>query len=1107
LAQGKTIFFDIEAGGLKADLSSIYSISAQAESGKGIHSQSWYANPEKGTYWSQWTKRMIWDRIKKKQREETLQITSEKQLLRSFTNYLSQQEKGTTLAGWNIGLDIREQTLTNNVTGYDIPFMLRRAKKYGMHEELASQLSKFNIRDIGAEYAYKTATEVSKDKLGIVNPELAAGAKKYHQIGMHLRDWGPKGASESARLAAKRFRMAGWKQELMYEVFTGSKLEGAHLSDIDIQASSVLSKSQAKWNREKLLAWNRGAMINKLTASAMAPQKAGEPARWSRVLNMAQEEQERMAGLLQRSEAWTTQERKIIESYSTLSDDLIKNVQKQAGERGVSFADVTAGNLGPEKMSKIGGFTRTAEGVVSSGGAKARVSSRVAKMSQLLGTRGKIAVGVGAGVAALWMLEPLSSRPSDQNTIEGMPHGGIAEYLRKEITDFSSPYKGGAVSMSLVSGQVADQKISEAEWRKYVRQTRLAMDEQKTLELLSLHEMRKALNQIKWRGPHGIQAWGGEKPTLGHGGQYQPWDNKLTVYNRVDPNEMAGIYKYMAGKSQGNAIDALSFIYRSTNPAYVKATTLHEGLHAVWDEHIDPKDKEVFMEHAKSQLGVFFKGKDVKALAAKHPVYANQVRIASLFGQDSAEEWVANELFAHRGTAVKYKGLSYEFEDNASLDAVVSKYMNKGATVNVTSAIQDFDPRAAISETFREGELAKYAKKASAFLDNTQRRFADRAQNNTTRNTLPTSLMGQPIDPKILEFRRDVWDVPGKRRDIERQVREAQAEAQAKLGKFESEDFLAYDQGSVAGISSRRQDLKRINLDNFVMNVEDADTVLLRRKGMIPWIKSALGMGGEVSIRLAGIDAPETAGHGNDPIGFLRMWQEQPGGEEATRKLETILADQDNLNLVVSTGKQTYGRYLGVLTGDQNSNLNLELLEKGAATALPFGPASEDILERQYGARAEEVAWKHREGVWEYARFKAQRVAHRHVGRAITHNTLTNVQKLASNLNLGAYGSWLHGFGAQKREITWEEIEQAQRFGRSLKRSHGPRMSRPSKSRENVRAGRETLDGMRYTEAERGIVRKTRMVALTKKTQIELAMAARDGARRHQQQRAGGMVA
>ncbi|MCW4026748.1 MAG: thermonuclease family protein [Candidatus Bathyarchaeota archaeon] len=1093
---GKTIFFDIEAGGLKADLSSIYSISAQEESLKGIHRQSWYAAPVKETYWSTWTKNMIWDRILKKKREEGLRISTEEQLLRKFTRFLSGQEKGTTLAGWNIGLDMREQTLTNNVRGYDIPFMLRRARKYGLHEELASQLSKFKIRDIGAEYAYKVAGAVSRDELGLVNPELAAGARKYREVGAHLD---PRAG---ARLAAKRFQMAGWKQELMYELFSGRKLEGAHMSDIDIEASSFLEKNRKRFSRERLLSWNRGAMVNKLTASALAPAKPGESGRWTRVLAQAAEEQERVKALLSSSQRWSRGEREVLKSYSTLTADFLSNVRTRAGEKGIAFSDVVAGKVPGEVLEKVGGFTRTSKGVPSAGAAKARAVPKW-DLSKALGRKGKIALAVGAGAAALWATEPLgwfSGKDDEYNTLEGMPEGGFSAWLRKRSTDFGSGYQDSSISMALVSGQVADRKVSEEEWRKYVRRTRLAMDEQRSLELLSLKKMKSALNQVNWRGKDpGIKAFGGERPQLGAFGQYNFVKNELTVYNKVDPNEMAWAYRAISGMSASQARGGVGFLYRATDPTGPRETVLHEGLHAIWDEHIDPKDKAAFRAQAEDELGVFFKGPDVKALAAKSPVYAGMIRTASVTGADSAEDWVANELFAHRGAALQYSGLGYQFADRPELDKIVGKYIRKAPKKHIGAAVEDFDPRVAIRQTFAPEDLERYARMAGGTVDDDVSRFYSRQEG------LPTELMGQPIDPRILEFRRDVWDVPTKRRELERRTREAQAEAQAKLGQFQRSDFLSYDRGSVAGVNAKREDLARVNLSNFVMNVEDADTILLRRKGMLPWIKSLFGRG-QVSVRLAGIDAPETEGHGNDPIGFLRMWQEQPGGQEATAKLQSMIAAQENLNLVVSTGKQTYGRSLGVLVGDQNKNLNLELLRKGAATALPFGPASEDILERQYAARAEEVAWKHREGIWDYARFKAQRVAHRHIGRAITHNTLTNVQKLASNLNLGAYGSWLEGMGSQKREITWSEIEQAQTFGRSLRRSHGPPSPRiKRRSREGASAAREALDGMRYTGAERGHIRKHQMAARTKEAHKRVSLAARDGGHGHRQ-KAGGFV-
>lgn len=285
-----------------------------------------------------------------------------------------------------------------------------------------------------------------------------------------------------------------------------------------------------------------------------------------------------------------------------------------------------------------------------------------------------------------------------------------------------------------------------------------------------------------------------------------------------------------------------------------------------------------------------------------------------------------------------------------------------------------------------------------------------------------------PLDPQIVDFGEAMNASPDARRALEQELAEREAEAQARLSKFSPSDFYARNTAIIRGINQRQARLKRVRLERFIVNVEDADTLVLRKPGFFSAVRSAFGYG-DIQVRLAGIDAPEVGGHGFDPLAPVRIWQEQPGGQEASQALRSLIEQQqDNLTLAVSTGRRTYGRYLGALGGTEGANLNLELLRQGAATALPFGKSSEDIISRTETLEAERDAQIEGLGLWQYKRYQAQAVINQKASRRITHNILTRMDRLSANQALGSYASWLASLGEQRGPLTFDELMMANTF-------------------------------------------------------------------------------
>ena len=249
------------------------------------------------------------------------------------------------------------------------------------------------------------------------------------------------------------------------------------------------------------------------------------------------------------------------------------------------------------------------------------------------------------------------------------------------------------------------------------------------------------------------------------------------------------------------------------------------------------------------------------------------------------------------------------------------------------------------------------------------------------------------IDKRITDFRDTQMQTPLQKRIIESMV------TKQSLKSMSSTYFL--DPNMTTPIASgdyhryglnRNKKLQEVSLKDFDFNVEDADTLVLKRgvRGM---------MGKSMSIRLAGMDSPEVQ-HSDEAMGGLRIGQGQPHGEESRLRLQAILAADPNAKLIVDPTSDTYGRSLGVIIAN-GKNVNLQLVQEGAAGSLPFGNPKDDIINRAAFTSAENIAYAGHRGMWQsnYWRAYKQSVPDQN---KVTFNTLARVDKLAGNMNLAA---------------------------------------------------------------------------------------------------------
>lgn len=179
-----------------------------------------------------------------------------------------------------------------------------------------------------------------------------------------------------------------------------------------------------------------------------------------------------------------------------------------------------------------------------------------------------------------------------------------------------------------------------------------------------------------------------------------------------------------------------------------------------------------------------------------------------------------------------------------------------------------------------------------------------------------------------------------------------------------------------------RKDLATIDIESY--KVEDADT-----------IAAVLAGGDKISVRLAGIDAPETQ---HDHVMAGRVNQAQAYGAEATEILRNMMQSQSNLKLQVDpTAATTYGRAVGNILGDNNVSLNLELVRHGAANVLPYGKASDRIFDLSEFKQAQQQAMQGQFGMWADQGWRTVQRIKDNVKRGVTNNTFTQIDKLYDN--------------------------------------------------------------------------------------------------------------
>ena len=179
-----------------------------------------------------------------------------------------------------------------------------------------------------------------------------------------------------------------------------------------------------------------------------------------------------------------------------------------------------------------------------------------------------------------------------------------------------------------------------------------------------------------------------------------------------------------------------------------------------------------------------------------------------------------------------------------------------------------------------------------------------------------------------------------------------------------------------------------MDLSNYKIQVDDADTITVKRGGVRGAVQSFFGFNRGYEFRLGGIDAPETF-HGE-----LGMKSAQPHADDATMALKAMLRESGNLQLVYDPENVTYGRMVGAIIAD-GRNVNFDLVKRGHVAALPFyKKGTTPLVDLKGVQRLEEYSRASQVGMWAHPYFQIYSSVEEITNQRITFNTFLERARL-----------------------------------------------------------------------------------------------------------------
>jgi endonuclease YncB( thermonuclease family) len=224
----------------------------------------------------------------------------------------------------------------------------------------------------------------------------------------------------------------------------------------------------------------------------------------------------------------------------------------------------------------------------------------------------------------------------------------------------------------------------------------------------------------------------------------------------------------------------------------------------------------------------------------------------------------------------------------------------------------------------------------------------------------------------------------------------------------------------------KKGNLLSLDLSKYKISVEDADTITLKKRGVVNSLSYFFGTGpAPMSIRMAGIDAPETA-HGNRAA--------MPLAYKSTDALKAMLSgDGTNVELLIDQANMTYGRTVGFVFAD-GQNLNLELLRQGQVAYLPFHGGKKNYYNPAIFSRTEKLAQGSNKQMWGRGYYQAYRDIVASSGSTVTFNTLVNPEKVVKSSSLMSASALMKSaedMGVYTPDMAQEAAEIGDRFRRS----------------------------------------------------------------------------
>lgn len=207
-----------------------------------------------------------------------------------------------------------------------------------------------------------------------------------------------------------------------------------------------------------------------------------------------------------------------------------------------------------------------------------------------------------------------------------------------------------------------------------------------------------------------------------------------------------------------------------------------------------------------------------------------------------------------------------------------------------------------------------------------------------------------------------------------------------------------------AGMADRQ--LFKVDLSKYKVSASDADTIVLKKKSTDSNVAGFFGMDNQdsISIRLAGIDAPETQ-HGEK--------KGMPLANRALGRLNAIMNSGQQMELLIDPTNITYGRQVGSLFVN-GRNVQLDLLKSGDVKFLDFqGGGVTPQYDRVVYSRQSKLAEKNESGIYSEPYFKPLIEFEKRSKQSITFNTMVNIDKVSENSKLMSIYSIMHAADRQ----------------------------------------------------------------------------------------------